>query len=463
MLIAIIFASILSSIALINSLKSDWNWFQSRVAVRKTAMEWFMFPDEAQTDSCSIEHRDTLSNEKQADSYKSIEYFAKHLEGLVPDSLEPICGEEIKIFLRDSCNRGAVTRWLFGPLDFRLPTWICIKPFAFDTSRLPTCEERKKLYSRLVQASSFVRASNLQSRKALEITYDNLIESQYENLSLVRIPILGIAFDINNLGLISGVVFFSLMILLYLSMVRESRNLKTLFTHGWRDNDTDDRRLYELLSMYQVLTIPLKLYSPDKTKDKLTRKFIFGIFLMPAVVLGLVLLYDRHTFIVGTSLNPFLTWITSSSTFGMFALVCIMAYKIAERQIRIDRQWDNQYYRLNLEKLFNLKRDDAETSIWTTPEQVKINWANTVERIKNLKLETSEISEAQSIKQLEKFVDDCYDNDPNVLEKSKREHVDSYWEHLQDWFKENKVKSTRQEFRKSLKRLMNRDFGVPER
>ena len=57
MLIALIFASILSFIALINSLKAEWNWYKSRIEVQRTALEWFRFPDD---EKCSSP-RDTSS------------------------------------------------------------------------------------------------------------------------------------------------------------------------------------------------------------------------------------------------------------------------------------------------------------------------------------------------------------------------------------------------------------------
>lgn len=465
MLIGIIFASMLSFIALINSMKPDWSWFQSRIAIRKTALEWFVFPDEKLTDSLSIATKDTLPYEAKiykdkAHLFASIEDFANYLEGLVPDPSERISTDSIKIILDRSINEGRSVKWLFDSVAPTLPHWVCIKPFAFDKSRLLEKSERERLYGDLAKAAVYVRNSGVYSRKSLEYSYDNLIESQSENLQLVRIPILGIAFDINNLGFISGMVFCSLMVLLYLSMVRESRNLKTLFTHGWRDDSIDDRRLYELLSMYQVLTVPLKLYSPDKAMDKWTRKLVYGIFSLPVLILVLIFLYDMHTFKVGASLNPLLTFVTSSSTFVMLLFVSFVAYKIVTRHIRINRQWDNQYYRLNLEKLFNLKPDDLDINfIWTNPDQVRINWANTVLRAKNMKKQGVKIGERRGVALLEKFIDDCYDNDAEKLEKPENEQqVETYWEHFKDWFDKNKIKSTRREFRQSLKKLMNGSF-----
>lgn len=460
MLIGIIFTSILSSIALANSMKTDWSWYQSRVAVRKTAIERFVFPDEIQTDHAESLRRDTCrcplsyggaAGGHALHNYASIEEFAYDLEE---------CFKDAEKVPRDTIDSILHTTLHSGSLKSQFPYWIRIKPLALDPDRLPGKEERKELYASLVKAAIFVKVTNAQSRTALVSSYDNLIESQYENLSLVRIPILGIAFDINNLSLISSVVFLSLMILLYLSMVRESRNLKTLFTHGGRDDKIDDRRLYELLSMYQVLTVPLKLYSPDKTKDKMTRKLIYGIFWLPFIVLGTIFSYDWHTSEVGASLNPLLTSVTTNVTIFMLLCVLYVAYKISDRQKRIDRQWDNQYYRLNLEKLFNLQPDDVDTGVWTTPEQVKINWANTAEAAMRL-TKPGKIGETASVKLLERFIDRCYDDKPDRLESSNNEQVEQYWAYFKTWFDANKQKSTRREFRESLVDLMNGPFEKP--
>lgn len=465
MLIGIIFASILSFIALINSFKPDWNWFQSRIAVRKVALEWFLFPDEKPADSLSVVTKDSLLFEanirkERPHLFTSIQDFAHYLERSIPDPSKRIHPDSITIIVDQAINEGKFVKWLFDSVSPNLPHWICIKTFALDTSRILEKEERRQLYGDLAKAAVYVRNSHAYSRKALEYSYDNLIESQSENLQLVNIPILGIAFDINNLGFISGMVLCSLMLLLYLSMVRESRNLKTLFTHGWRDDNIDDRRLYELLSMYQVLTVPLKLYSPDKTMDKLTRKLVYFIFALPVMVLVLIFLYDLHTFKVGASLNPLLTFVTSSSTFLMLAFVSFIAYKIVMRHIRINRQWDNQYYRINLEKLFNLRPDDADINfIWTNPDQVKLNWANTVSKAKKMRQHASKIGERASVSLIEKFIDHCYDSDEEKLDKPENEQqIEAYWQYFKDWFDKNKIKSTRREFRQSLIKLMNGPF-----
>lgn len=460
MLIGIIFTSILSSIALVNSMGSGW--YQSRVTVRKMAMEQFLFPDDLETNQAKFGHKDVCcrcplpdsgaAGEHPLHTYSSVEGFAYDLEECFKDTAK---------ITRDNINSIVKTTFQSGSIKFQFPYWIRIKPMMLDLTRLPGKEERKELYSNLVKAAIFVKIANVQSREALEYSYNNLLQSQYENLMLVRVPILGIAFDINNLSLISSVVFLSLMVLLYLSMVRESRNLKTLFTHGSRDDNIDDRRLYELLSMYQVLTVPLKLYSPDKMKDKWTRMLIYGIFWLPFMVLLAIFKYDWDTYDIGASLNPGLTLKSTLATLFMLFLISCAAYKISDRQKRIDRQWDNQYYRLNLEKLFNLKDDDMDTGIWTNPEQVRINWANTVEAARRLKLKAGNIGEFASVNLLERFIDRCYDDKPDKLESSNNGQVEQYWAYFKTWFDANKQKSTRREFRESLVDLMNGPFEKP--
>lgn len=308
------------------------------------------------------------------------------------------------------------------------------------------------LYKVLSRAAALCNDYSPRSKEEYKYALENLMEAQTENFTLVRMPILGVSFDINYLGLISGLVMYSLMALLYLSMVREDRNLKTLFGHGWKDNETDSRKLYELLSMYQVLTVPQKLYRPDNRRDMLTRKFVVGVFLFPCFVLLFIFGYDLLSFKIGLSLNPIMTIITSSSTLIALFAIAYFSYKLIDRQTRINRLWDNQYFRLHLDNFLSTNLQKEETSPFATLEQAKINWANAAYSVSQKK----PMSEKECVKHFRGFLNLCYDKDEDRLNANvSEEQLGIYWEKLESWYKVHRTYSTRKQFRKELAQMMN--------
>ena len=71
--------------------------------------------------------------------------------------------------------------------------------------------------------------TSISSRQELDGTINAIDRSKPKNIVFVKIPGLGIAFDVNWLIIASGVGFTAIYLLLYYSLSRERKNIKMLF------------------------------------------------------------------------------------------------------------------------------------------------------------------------------------------------------------------------------------------
>jgi hypothetical protein len=79
--------------------------------------------------------------------------------------------------------------------------------------------------------------------------------ARIENTVLIKMPILGITFDVNWLGLVSSVAFSIVFFLLYYSLSRERKNLILVFKLA-QERGMKRIDFYQMLSMRQVLHVP---------------------------------------------------------------------------------------------------------------------------------------------------------------------------------------------------------------
>src|SRR6185369_14930557 len=123
-------------------------------------------------------------------------------------------------------------------------------------------------------------------------------ESFVENVLYVKMPVLGLTFDINDLGLITGVAFLVLMLAMFYCTHRAHENLylamwkvRNVSREGpFNDRGSPANLLYHGLAMEQVFTVPPTLARWNDSK--LFRKASYTLFILPAVVQFLVLRGD---------------------------------------------------------------------------------------------------------------------------------------------------------------------------
>lgn len=174
-------------------------------------------------------------------------------------------------------------------------------------------------------------------KKLVEISERNRVE----NFQTVKMPILGNAFDVNNLGTISGITLFILLAILFFTIKREINNLRIAFrsiTERYQDNS--DEKLFEIqnekkedkdfirerlnkinyvrrkhhynfLSMNEVFNLPPSSIKDEKILKDNIKNFLFSpvnyVFFIPSVAYFFILRNDIRTYEFGYRWNHTLT------------------------------------------------------------------------------------------------------------------------------------------------------------
>lgn len=159
------------------------------------------------------------------------------------------------------------------------------------------------------------------NRQELNYMLQTLGRARVENSLLIRMPILGISFDVNALVVISAAAFLILFFLLFHSLTRERKNLVLIFKLG-DYYDVEDVYLYQLLSMGQVLTVPSSIdeYIRSKAENRIIKptwydwlynRALRALTLTPIIIplLLWVIIYciDQKTRDFGNAINGALT------------------------------------------------------------------------------------------------------------------------------------------------------------
>jgi hypothetical protein len=163
-----------------------------------------------------------------------------------------------------------------------------------------------------------------------------------EQLSQIQVPILGISFDVNDLGLLGGVTFIVMLMWVNYSLWHQSNNLKLAFSFARQlDEDEGNARwlyhTYQNLAMRQVLSIPPRpasIVAKNPGARKLwIRKLSKSLYALPFVVQLAVVLHDWFTADLGTELNWWatLTVLVTGSVFlifiGVLTVTCFSRWK----------------------------------------------------------------------------------------------------------------------------------------
>jgi hypothetical protein len=149
---------------------------------------------------------------------------------------------------------------------------------------------------------------NADDKRYLEF-YAAVSRAYVESAFTIRVPFFGFSFDVNDLGLISGLGFTVILVLLRFSIRSEIVSLKLSFKAAAAEAKKDPTRLalfYDLLAMRQVLTMP---HVEDSTKgwvepgslilQALSKLLCF----VPAVIYTLVAFHDFSTLSIGGVLD----------------------------------------------------------------------------------------------------------------------------------------------------------------
>jgi hypothetical protein len=167
------------------------------------------------------------------------------------------------------------------------------------------------------------------------IFYDRLVEAYVKNTYSIHVPFFGVTFDANDLGLIGGLSFVVILMLLRFSLGRERDNLRVLFERAESIQGMLSE-VYDALAMRQVFTLPPRAPGTSPPQARTLPRMIV---IAPMVVQLLVAINDFATPQYGTTVSRIHTAILYSSHFIFGALMLLLTVDAFRLWITIDQEW----------------------------------------------------------------------------------------------------------------------------
>jgi hypothetical protein len=165
----------------------------------------------------------------------------------------------------------------------------------------------------------------------------NLQRMADDNYAHLKVPIIGVACNVNDIGLVGGFVLVVLLLVLRFALMREKANIKRTFEEAVTRGCLVET--YTLLSMSQVLTVPPG-GAANSRSDRLWNHVHKWLFVLPAIALGSALLVDVDTIDAGWVISPKNTLVELIG--GGFFLVCVLflTYSCFVQSFEMDRIWE---------------------------------------------------------------------------------------------------------------------------
>lgn len=335
-------ATFISALSCYNALESKYNWLSSRLNALQLASEWVLFSDEKPHPNkiaISPNSKDSLDNAFDLNELKKL--FAQN--------------PNLQI---DSINA------LPNHLKVRIPIYYLNKNSTINLEKIPAHDFQIAVFT----ISQMAVTNRMELLNQLQI----FGRARVENSILIKMPILGISFDVNGLLVISAAAFCILFFLLYHSLSRERKNLTLIFKLG-DYYEIEDVYLYQLLSMQQVLTVPSSIdeYIKSNEEGRLIKPSWFDWFsnrafriltvipiLAPIAIWIIIWRYDDYTRNVGVAINPELTSINFriANLLGIFMI--IMACICVTQWWEINQTWRRESKDIKRKLLANVPQPE---------------------------------------------------------------------------------------------------------
>lgn len=180
-----------------------------------------------------------------------------------------------------------------------------------------------------------------------------MLEQQFfENSYHVKIPLLDLTFDINDLGSVVGISLSFLTLVLLVSVMRQHENLYLcLYSVQYIANDprrphrrAEANLLYHSLAMAQVFSNPPTL---ARWKFSWLDPMVYLIFAIPLIPEWLILRNDQDTNVIGKILDSGVTSFTDKVEVGSLVLtfVAVVLCCLHERACRV--KWKAAFFAVN--------------------------------------------------------------------------------------------------------------------
>lgn len=300
---------------------------------------------------------------------KKLSESSDHLSVYIYTQLSP----ETRVVLMEAVQSGKVGAELKNALaaDFNNKILLANKPLDKGLfENLSIGEETKKLWESRPDGTELIRLNRLlleaaypdEIAKCYDIPKDTTgremlttpaelfrkeiqqesVRAHVENVRLVRAPFFGIAFDVNDLGVIGGIGFIIILLLLRHSLSREIKSLNRSFRVAYDTNQL--RHFYHVLAIRQVFTVPEMEGEKQNRLLALSQK---AVSILPVIVFSVVVYYDFSS----VSYYDLFSWREVGSQlkgelFLLWPLILYLSLKCLERLRTIDSIWDDYWSKL---------------------------------------------------------------------------------------------------------------------
>lgn len=344
---------------------------------------------------------------------------------------------------------------------------VYLRLYNFGESSKTTFSKRKERYKEIANSIDFVVQNKFYSRKEIDDYYDHLKDKEIDHFMIIKVPILGVSFDVRYLGFYGTAVILALYLLFYTSLKREYISLKTAFKRGWVGMDQHHYYFYEYMSMQQVFSIPPKLFVP-KSENHLSKSSRLNISMVQSFVLsgaiwtpcGLCWWVALGSIFQNYSIFRLDFWMLLTLIFLAFVTVLTIFSFLYWK--KMDYFWENQTYEFNFEYILECIGVDNEYDLRFFSENpltednksdVKVLWCHLCK--KAIAKNGNSVSPRKSVKLLSQFIDDSLSKKFVKDHQYSNNDIDQYWEHLHGWFKTKGRKNIGSPFRSSFNIMVN--------
>ena len=166
--------------------------------------------------------------------------------------------------------------------------------------------------------------------------YSALVRTYVDTSYVVRVPFFGITVDANDLGLLGGISFVIILVMLRFCISREVGNLKLSFEAAAKLGQLPE--FYRLLAMRQVLTIPPNTQVTRSTLLAVVPKLFF---IAPFLVHGSVVFHDFLTGDIGRGVSDPHTTIVLTGDVVLAIAILALTISVLTRLRRVDTLWSD--------------------------------------------------------------------------------------------------------------------------
>ena len=190
------------------------------------------------------------------------------------------------------------------------------------------------------------------SRDDLKENLSEYRKLRVEHVFLVQMPGMGATFDINDLGLFSGITYVLLLLLLLFSLMREHENLYLALFKVRRlhdrpgtiaDGESTANYLYHSLAMSQVLSSPPTLAQWRPSSFKIA--ILNVVFIVPAAVQAYIIYVNYQTLPIAQSYGASTS--VMFPQYVLFILVVIMGALAITYADACNKRWKSAFLHVN--------------------------------------------------------------------------------------------------------------------